>query len=132
MTLQLTLYGKTLGEIIDQMRFLLDTVSTDEGRALLARMHEPLPPAVRRAPKAEYGVTREQAEASLDASAPPCSADEVRSAMRAYITAVGEAKAAATLPMLLGAERVSDIPPTKLWRARSALEAATTNVKRRT
>jgi hypothetical protein len=131
MTLNLTLSGETLGEIIDQMRFLLDTVRTDEGRALLAALHGDLGAPKRRNPKSEYGLTLEQAEASIDASAPPCSPDEVRDAMRAYLAAVGEAKATETLPMLLGAPRVSDIPPTKLWRARRALETATAKSKRR-
>lgn len=124
--LTLILTGATLGEIIERMRFLLDTVSTDEGRALLAAMHADLPPAVRRAPKDKQkgaAPTREEAEAAFNAQAPACSADDVRDAMRAYLARFG-GDAARHVPALLGAARVSDIPPENLWRAKSALEAA--------
>lgn len=128
MTLTLTLTGETLGEIIDQMRFLFDTVKTDEGTALLARMHQDLPPAVRRAPRDKANgapPTREEIAAAFNAQAPACTADDVRAAMKKYVERVGETTAEAMLPKLLGAPRVSDIPPEKLWRVRAAILDAT-------
>lgn len=125
MPLTLTLHGETLGDVIDQMRFLLDTVETDEGRALLAAMDAPLPPAVRRAPK-KHTVTAKQAKTATDSQAPPCSADDVRAAMRALIDKIGQSEAEKWLPGLLGASRVSDIPPDDLWRVRASILEATT------
>jgi hypothetical protein len=128
MTLNLTLSGETLGEIIDQMRFLLDTVRTDEGRALLAAMHGDLPAARRRAPAA-HTVSAEAAAASTDGQAPACAPDDLRSAMAAYVGRFGDDVARKFLPSLLGAARVSDVPPQSLWRAKSAIEAAISSGK---
>jgi hypothetical protein len=123
MTLTLTLSGETLGEVIDQMRFLLDTVKTDEGAALLAAMNGPLPKAVRRA-SPEHTVTLAAVEAAQNAEAPPVEPDDLRTAMRLYVEKFGEPMAQKFFPSLLGAARVSDVPREKLWRAKSAIEAA--------
>ena len=120
--LTLILTGATLGEIIERMRFLLDTVRTDEGAALLAAMDAPLPPAMKRRP--EGAITAAQIDAALDGQAPAVDPDTVRAKMREYVARFGDEAAMKHLPKLLGAPRVSDVMPEHLWRALDNLEGA--------
>jgi hypothetical protein len=123
MTLTLTLHGETLGNVIDQMRFLLDTVETDEGRALLAAMHGEMPAAQRRAPL-EHFISPEAIEASADGQASECSSDDVRAALKEYVSRFGEDAAVKHIPTIIGWNRISEVPPEKLWRARAAIHVA--------
>jgi hypothetical protein len=126
--MQLTFEGETLGEIIPKVRFFLDTVTTDEGRRNLADLHRDIPASevVRSNPKPKHGEKPSPAAiaAAQDAEAPPCSREDVKSSLEAYVVRFGFEKAGLHAPSLMGAPVLTSIPAEKLWRAKAALDKA--------
>jgi hypothetical protein len=120
--MQLVFDGDTFAEALASVRRFLADLPGDAAAQGLLSLDGPLPPAVKKtsAKKGEE-PTEAQKEAALDAQARPCSRDEVKAALRAYVDACGPDRA----PELLGAPNLSAVPEEKLWRALQALKAAT-------
>ena len=124
---QVTFEGETLSDILPKIRQFLEDVRChyDPAAALIA-MDEELPPAVKRAKKNGPGAapTTAEIEAVRNAEAPPCSLDDVRASINAYVTRFGMDAAERHVPALIGARYTSLIPEAELWRAKAALDAA--------
>lgn len=125
--MQVTFEGEALSDILPKIRQFLEDVRChyDPAAALIA-MDEELPPAVKRTKKTGPGAapTTQKIEAVRNAEAPPCSLDDVRASINAYVARFDVHAAREHVPTLIGAFSISDIPETKLWKAKAKLDAA--------